>query len=285
MRTIGLDVHKSFAEVAVLEPGRDLARRRISTDPRSLKAFAQTLRADDQVVLEATMNTWAIAELLSGHAARVVVSNPLRTRAIADAKIKTDKVDAQVLAQLLAADFIPEVWVPDAHTRRLRREVAHRAALVRQQTQLRNQAHAILHRNLVAAPVSDLFGVAGRRWLAELALPAEERSRLDAILRLLGSVAAGIGTCDRALAQIILAEPRALRLLTLPGVGAATALAIVAVTGEIRRFPRPNTLVSYPGLDPQVRQAGRRPAHTGHISRHRQAHAERLLIVAPHAAV
>ncbi len=89
MRTIGLDVHKSFAEVAVLEPGRDLARRRISTDPRSLKAFAQTLRADDQVVLEATMNTWAIAELLSGHAARVVVSNPLRTKAIADAKVKT----------------------------------------------------------------------------------------------------------------------------------------------------------------------------------------------------
>ena len=92
MRTIGLDVHKSFAEVAILEPGHDLARQRISTDPATLRSFAATLSGDDQVVLEATMNTWAIAELLSAHAGRLVVSNPLRTKAIAEAKIKTDKM-------------------------------------------------------------------------------------------------------------------------------------------------------------------------------------------------
>jgi transposase len=285
MRTIGLDVHKTFAEAAILEPGHPLARRRIATDPTGLRTFAQTLSKDDQVVLEATMNTWAITELLAEHAGRVVVSNPLRTKAIADAKVKTDKVDAQVLAHLLAADFIPEVWVPDGRTRQLRRQVAQRAALVRQQTQLRNQAHAILHRNLVAAPMSDLFGVAGRRWLAEVALPFEERAHLDATLRVLGPVAAEIQTCDQALAAIVLAEPQALRLLTLPGIGAASALAIVAVSGDIHRFPRANKLVSYLGLDPRVRQSGERPAHTGHISRQGQAHARGLLIEAAHAAV
>lgn len=285
MRTIGLDVHKDSAEIAILEPGRPLARKRIPTDPRSLRSFAETLGPDDQVVLEATLNTWAITDVLAQHAGRVVVSNPLRTRAIASAKVKTDEVDARVLAQLLAADFIPEVWVPDAATRRLRRQVAHRAALVRQRTQLRNRIHAVLHRNLVSAPVSDLFGAGGLRWLAAVELPEEERAQVDAGLRLLGPVDAEIAAVDRELATVALAQPRALRLLTLPGIGATTALALVAVIGDVGRFERPTKLVSYLGLDPRVRQSGERPARTGHISRQGAAHARGLLIEAAHAAV
>src|SRR4051794_7002944 len=80
--------------------------------------------------------TWAIAELLAEHAGRVTVSNPMRTRAIASAKVKTDKIDARVLAQLGAADFLPEVWAPDEATRALRRRIAHRSSLVCQRTPL-----------------------------------------------------------------------------------------------------------------------------------------------------
>ncbi|MGH2500231.1 MAG: transposase [Candidatus Limnocylindria bacterium] len=180
----------------------------------------------------------------------------MRTKAIAEAKIKTDKVDARTLAQLLAADFIPEVWIPDELTRRLRRQIAQRAALVRQQTQLRNRIHGILLRNLCSAPVTDLFGVAGRRWLAELALPSEERAQVDAIGRLLEPIAAEIAACERTLAAQALGDPRALRLMTLPGIGAISALAIAGVVGDVRRFPRPNKLASYLGLDPKVRQSG-----------------------------
>jgi transposase len=166
MRSIGLDVHKHFAEVAISEPGgRVRPGQRIAATPAELRAFAETLGPDDQVVLEATVNTWQIADLLRVQAGRVVVSNPMKTRAIAEAKVKTDKVDAAVLAQLLAADFIPEVWVPDEATRALRRQVAHRASLVSQRTALRNRIHGILHRNLVEAPGTDIFGKAGRRWL------------------------------------------------------------------------------------------------------------------------
>ena len=109
--------------------------------------------------------TWAIAELLAEHAGRVTVSNPMRTRAIASAKVKTDKIDARVLAQLGAADFLPEVWAPDEATRALRRRVAHRSSLVRQRTRLRNQIHAVLARNLIDAPFTDVFGrAAGAGW-------------------------------------------------------------------------------------------------------------------------
>jgi hypothetical protein len=122
VRSIGLDVHKDFAEVAEAMPGGGVQRvGRVRTSPEALRAFAERLGPDDQVALEATINTFAIAKLLAEHAGRVVVSNPVRTRAIADAKIKTDKVDAGVLAQLLAADYLPSVWQPDETTQMLRR--------------------------------------------------------------------------------------------------------------------------------------------------------------------
>lgn len=286
MRTIGLDVHKRFAEVAILEaPGREPRRRRIQTTPAALRAFAAELGSEDQVVLEATTNTWAIAELLRGRAGRVVVSNPLRTRAIAEAKVKTDAVDAATLAHLLAAEFIPEVWVPDERTRALRRRVAQRAALVRQRTQLRNRVHSILHRNLVDAPHSDLFGLAGRRWLAEVALVEEEAAELQAALRLLEPFEREIERADRHLAALALGEERVALLMTAPGIGPITALALVGVIGDVTRFARPNKLVGYLGLDPRVRQSGERPARLGSISHQGAAHARGLIVEAAHAAV
>jgi len=285
MRSIGLDVHKRFAEVAIIEESGPPTSRRIGTTSAALSAFASTLRADDQLVLEATMNTWAIADLLRQSGARVVISNPRRTRAIAEAKVKTDKVDALTLAQLLAADFVPEVWVPDDETRRLRHEVAARATLVRQRTQVRNRIHAVLHRCLKDAPASDLFGAAGRAWLATVALPEEERAQVDAALRVHEAIEAEVDLLDRRLAKLALAEERVERLMTIPGIGPVNALAVIAVVGDIARFRRPGRLVSYLGLDPKVRQSGERPAWTGHISRAGQAHARGLLVEAAHAAV
>ena len=113
MRSIGMDVHRSFAQVAVVEEGVCRDEGRIGVKPEDLRAWASTLRPDDQVVLEATTNSDAIATMLRPLVARVVVSNPRKTRAIAEAKVKTDKVDARILAQLLAADFLAETWVAD----------------------------------------------------------------------------------------------------------------------------------------------------------------------------
>src|SRR5688572_311320 len=175
-RCIGLDVHREFAQVAIWQDGLVREAGRIATTPEALRLFADSLAPSDEVALEATGNTHAIARLLEGRVARVVVANPVKTRAIAEAKVKTDKVDAEVLAQLLAADYLPGVWLPDDQTHALRRQVHRRAHIVRQRTRLKNGVHAILHRNLVArCPAADLFGRKGRAWLAEQALPADER--------------------------------------------------------------------------------------------------------------
>ncbi len=283
MRTVALDVHKNFAEVALHEDGQ--LRRLGRVESKKLPAFARSLGPEDHVVLESTSVTWAVVDLLAKHAGRVTVSNPMQTKAIAQAKVKTDKVDAKVLAKLGAADFLAEVWVPDEETRALRRRLAHRQGLVRQRTGLRNQVHAVLARNLVDLEASDLFGKKGRRLLAGAALPEHERDAVDATLRLHDAVDEELGRVDRSLAQAALARPEVRRLMTVPGVGPITALSIVGLVGDARRFPSPGQLVGYLGLDPRVRQSGDRAQRTGHISRQGKAHARWVLVEAAHAAV
>jgi transposase len=138
-RCFGLDVHREFAQVAIWQDGRVRQARQVPATPEGLRTFADGLAPPDEVALEATCNTHAIAKLLEPRVARVVISNPQKTRAIAEAKVKTDKVDAAVLAELLAADYLPGVWLSDDATHALRCQVARRANIVRQRTRLKNR--------------------------------------------------------------------------------------------------------------------------------------------------
>jgi hypothetical protein len=97
-RCFGLDVHRDFAQVAIWQDGVVRQAGRFATTPEQVRAFADSLAPTDEVALEVTGNTWAIATLLASRAGRVVVSNPAKTRAIAEAKVKTDKVDPGWLA-------------------------------------------------------------------------------------------------------------------------------------------------------------------------------------------
>lgn len=132
-----------------------------------------------------------------------------------------------------------------------------RARLVQQRTRLRNQVHAILHRNLVGgAPVSGVFGVRGQAWLRALLLPADEGAAIESALRLLEVLQTELGAADAALARLGRPDPQVAHLLSIPGVDAAVALGVLATIGEIGRFRTPQQLVSYLGLDPRVRQSG-----------------------------
>src|SRR5215207_7833254 len=134
MRSIALDVHRDFCEVAIKEGDEVRSARRLKTSVEELERFARSLAPDDQVALEATGPANAIARILEPHVARVVVANTRRVRAIAEAKVKTDKVDAATLCELLAAGFLPAVWSPDESTRALRGLLGRRDRLVRSRT-------------------------------------------------------------------------------------------------------------------------------------------------------
>ncbi len=285
-RRIGLDVHREFAQIAVWEDGLVRQAGRVETTPEALRVLADSLEPSDEVAIEATCNTHAIVRLIAPRVARVVISNPMKTRAIAEAKVKTDKVDAEVLAQLLAADYLPAVWMPDEGTQALRRQVARRAHIVRQRTRLKNQVQSILHRNLVPRPpVADLFGIKGRCWLANQPLPPDEELTVEALLRQLDFHGQELRIIDAELGRVALAREEVKRLMTIPGVDATVALSIVAAVGDFHRFPRPEQLVSYLGLNPRVRQSGGQPASHGRITKHGRAHARGMLVEAAWVAV
>jgi transposase len=188
--------------------------------------------------------------------------------------------------KLLAAGFLPEVWTPDEQTRVLRRRISRRAQLVRQRTREKKQVHAILIRNLKErSPATDLFGAAGRRWLAAQALPADEREMVEACLRGIDFLDREVAAIDRALAELVLASNELRRLLALPGVNFVTACALLAAIGDVRRFSTARHLVSYLGLDPRVRQSGSEPARHGRISKQGPGETRHVLVEAAwHAA-
>jgi len=198
-----LDVHRDFAQVAIWQDGLVRQAGQIAMTTEALKVFADSLAPTDEVALEATGGANAVVRALRGRVARVVVGNPHKTRAIAEAKVKTDKVDAAILAQLLAADYLPSVWVADEDTQARRRQVARRAHIVRQRTRLKNQVQAILQRNLIErCPAADLFGRKGRAWLAQQPLPADEHQAVVALLRQLDFHGQELALIDRELARI-----------------------------------------------------------------------------------
>jgi transposase len=148
-RVIGMDIHRTFAEVVFWEDGKLRPAGRVSMTRAGLEVFGRSLGKEDEVVIEATGNAMAVVRVLSPYVRRVIVANPLQVKAIAHAHVKTDKIDAGVLASLRPAGFLPEIWLPDADTERRRRLVARRNQVVRHRTRIKNEVHAILHAHLV----------------------------------------------------------------------------------------------------------------------------------------
>jgi transposase len=276
----GLDVHKEFIQVCALgADGRREREFRIGGTAAEIESFAETLGPEDAVALEATTNTWAVVALLQQTPARLVVSNPLRTRAIATAKIKTDRVDAEVLAQLLRCDYLPPVWIPDATTLAARRLTTRRTVLVAERTRLKNRLHSVLHHLLLPCPVADLFSRAGMAWLATVELPRAERAAVDADCRLLAAVEQELLTLEQTQVDDAAADPRVRLLLTLPGIDVAVATALLAAIGDLRRFPTAARLAAYLGLVPSVHQPAHR-CYTGHITKQGASHVRWLLVQA-----
>jgi transposase len=285
VRSIGLDVHRDFCEVAVVEAGEVRSAGRIETTPEALELFAQSLCVSDRVVLEVTGNAWEIARILEPHVGQVLVVHPGDT-GIRQARAKTDRLDARALARLLAAGSLDGLWMPDEQTRTMRRRLARRSQLVRARTRAKNECHAALVRRLIKKPaVSDLFGLAGREWLRDVELPLEERETVDGCLRQIDFLDQEIAELEKQVARDALASPQIKRLMTVPGVNVIVAATFLAAVADISRFPTARQLVGYIGLDPRVRQSGSAPARHGRISKQGSASARHALVEASWSVV
>ena len=190
---------------------------RVPSTPDGIRALAESLLASDRVALEVTGSCWEVARILEPYVDRVVVVSPDDT-GISSARAKTDKLDARALAGLLWRGELEAVWMPDERCRILRRRLARREQLVWARSRSKNEVHASLQRRLQARPpCSDLFGVKGRKWLAGLMLPAEERESVDAAMRHVEFLDAEIAAVEKLIAQQALSWPEIRRLMTVPG--------------------------------------------------------------------
>jgi transposase len=284
-RVIGIDIHRTFGEVVIWDKGILRHAGRVDMTRTALEGFGKTLDATDEVVIEATGNSIAVARALSPFVARVVIANPLQVKAIAHAHVKTDKVDAGTLANLYAAGYLPEIWTPDAATERLRRLVARRYQIVRHRTRVKNEVHAILAAHLVPkCPHADLFNQRGRVWLARQVVPEDERAAIERNIRELDRLTEDQAELDREIALSVMDDASVRRLMTITGVNLTVATGIMAAIGDITRFKSPQKLVSYFGLNPRVRQSGLGAAYHGRISKIGRSHARAMLVEAAWAA-
>jgi transposase len=284
-RAIGLDLHRDFCEVAICEDGVVRSAGRVKMAPEGLETLAASLVPTDRVALEVSGGAWEVARILEPHVERVVVVSPDDT-GIAQARTKTDRLDARALASLLWRGELEAVWMPDERARVLRRRLARREQLVRTRTRVKNEVHAVLMRRLKGKPpCSDLFGVKGRKWLRRLTLPPEEQETVQAALRHIAFLDREIEQVERMIAKQMLGWPEAKRLMTVPGVNLIAAASFLAAVGDIARFRSPEKLVAYLGLDPRVRQSGEQPARSGSITKRGSVSARWALVEATWSVV
>jgi transposase len=216
--------------------------------------------------LEATYGWEWLADVLQDAGYELHLAHPMRTKAIASARVKTDAVDARTLAHLLRADLLPEAYIAPRELRDLRDLLRHRVALTRMRTSLKNRVSAILAKNGIATPYSDMFGAGGMRFLAELELREAPRRRLDSTLALVGDFTREIEQTSREIDARAKEDPFVPVLCQIRGVGRYIAMLVIAEVGDIGRFATARRLCSWAGLTPTVRSSDGR-ARLGHISR------------------
>jgi transposase len=253
-RYVGLDVHKDAVEYCILDAaGKKIDGGRILCEQSVLQRFAtQTLSPKDHVALESTWNTWSIVDILEPHVAKIVVGNPLKTKAIAEAKVKTDKIDAMILAQLLRCDFLPTVWIPDGKTRVLRRLSSFRKSLVQDTTAAKNRIKGILDHLLIKHAV--VWSKDGLDELKKLDIPFHERIIMDCEIDVLEYLYTQIEKVEMEIKKLAYEEDNVRLLMTLPGVNYNTAVAVIAAFGDISRFKDADRAASYLGLVPSTKQ-------------------------------
>jgi len=282
---VGVDLDKRSSQIAVLTEDGEIVQQRLPNEAVGLEKFFAQLPPQTPIALEASGTWWWLVDLLERLGHRPVLSNPKQTKAIAAARLKNDRVDAERLALLLRGDLLPTVWIPPTALREARELVRHRIQLVWLRSVIRNRLQAMLaRRNLQPTSGKSWLTQRGQRELQQLPLPeAPSRIREDCAA-LLPTLDAQIRRLDVDLVTRWGQDPRVQRLMTIPGIGPFIAIVLVLELGDIHRFATAKRVASYVGLTPRVRgSAGR--VRAGHITKEGNRLLRWVLVLAATQAV
>lgn len=249
-----MDIHKQFTVAVVKdEQGKEIEREKFENGKEQFAAFLKPYPSKEtSMVMESTYVWEYIYEILDSLGYHVKLANPLRTRAIAEARIKTDAIDASTLADLLRADLIAESYIPTKEIRQWRELTRERRIFVKQQTQLINRIRAILTKRGIALPTKEL-GKKAMGWLEEI---AELDDVLYHYMNLLKYLQRELKILEGRIKDLAYKNKDAELLMSIPGIGPLRAMDILTEIGDVARFLSADKLCSYAGLVPGVRQSG-----------------------------
>jgi len=259
-RYIALDIHKHYCVVAGVDREGQVMLHPVRVEHEDLETWLKKhLRESDQVVIESTTNAWHVYDLLEPLAERVVVANPIKVKQIAQARVKTDIRDTLILARLLAANLVPEVWVPPVHVRQMRQLLSQRRQLVETHTQILNRMHSVAHRHHLKHERGKRFNEKTTGWQKDEQLSKLEQFQLSLEMENKVYIEKQIERMSEVVRKLCHQKPWAedmTYLMQLPGFGVITAMTVLSAIGEIGRFERPKHLTSYSGLTPGLEQSG-----------------------------
>jgi transposase len=278
---VGIDVHKKYCQAALMNDNGQITHElrfdNTTKGASNLVNLAKSIDPHIKAVVEPSANFWIrIYDKLENEGVEVKLTNPLRTKAIAQARIKTDRIDAKTLAYLLRGDLVAESYVPTRKNRERRALIRHRASLIRMRVDIKNRIHALLDKHELTHTYTDLFGKQGLEWLRSLQLPTPDQQILQSSLQLVDTLNEQIRSMDIQIAKEATSEEKAKLLMTMPGVDYYAAMVLLSEIGDVHRFSSDEKLVSWVGLAPQVHQSGE-SNWTGHITRKGSSRARWIL--------
>jgi len=259
-RYVALDIHKYYCVVAGVNRDGQVVLQPVRVEHADLEGWLQkNLQKTDAVVIESTTNAWHVYDLLEPLAERVVVANPIKVKQIATARVKTDIRDTLILARLLAANLVPDVWVPPMHVRQMRQLLSQRRQLVETHTQILNRMHSVAHRHHLKHERGKRFNEQNTGWQKDTRLSPIEQFQLSLEMENREYIEKQIERISVEVKKICHQKPWSDSMgyvMSLPGFGVITAMTVLAALGEIGWFETPKKLASYSGLTPGLEQSG-----------------------------
>ncbi len=264
MKYAGLDVSKeSIVAVFKDKEGNTLDEGRYRNSEEGLKKL-RTVMKDYESTVEASTSGLRMYEYLNSAGISIIMANPAKIRLIYESDKKTDRNDAEILANLLRTNMLPTCYVPPKDVRRQRDLIRIRRSLVEANVRFKNQIRSALASEGTSCKYKDIFGEGARKTLSEMDISSHTKKRIEQILRLGDSVLAEIKVLDGEIKQEYEKLSEAHLLTTIPGIAKNSAITILSEIGDVKRFDSPKKLCSYAGLVPKVDQSGSR-RYDGHI--------------------
>jgi transposase len=248
------------------ERGEVIKAERVGNSHKEVEVFLHDLDGQIGGVIEAGYSHYTMMDIMESVGVEMKIAHPEQVKAIAKAKIKTDKRDSKILAHLLRSNLIPEVYCRGKENREAQRVLRHRVTYVRMQTQVKNRIRALLAKQReevrqIVELEENLFKVSGVKVLRSLELPGKDQQMFESLLETLEHLKGKIKLSDALVREVLRSSEEARLISTIPGFKEFFPVLVSVEIADIDRFDSPAKLHSYAGLVPSIHASGEKLYH------------------------